>query len=118
MLIGEMPNYVLICWALLLRRLSSVDLAGGLSHQHKLAFWINVYKWLHDEGNSSSPPISVSVSNSQHNQRYKNSILHGHINALLEITLRADLVTGDPEGKKSSYYSKLNCEGIPPQWIP
>lgn len=42
MLIGEMPNYVLICWALLLRRLSSVDLAG-LSHQQKLAFWINVY---------------------------------------------------------------------------
>jgi hypothetical protein len=30
----------------------------------------------------------------------------------------ADLVTGDPEGKKSSCYSKLNCKGIPPPWIP
>jgi hypothetical protein len=30
-----------ICRALL-RKLSSVDLAG-LSHHHKLAFWINVY---------------------------------------------------------------------------
>jgi hypothetical protein len=31
---------------------------------------------------------------------------------------RADLVTGDPEGKKSSCYSKLNCEGITSPWIP
>jgi hypothetical protein len=27
-------------------------------------------------------------------------------------------VTRDPEGKKSSCYSKLNCKGIPPPWIP
>jgi hypothetical protein len=33
-------------------------------------------------------------------------------------TMRADLVTGDPEGKKFSCYSKLNCKGIPPPWIP
>jgi hypothetical protein len=33
-------------------------------------------------------------------------------------SLRADLVTEDPEGKKSSCYSKLNCKGIPPPWIP
>jgi hypothetical protein len=31
---------------------------------------------------------------------------------------RADLVTGDPEGKKSSCYSKLNCEVIPPHVSP
>ena len=37
MLIGESDRA-------LLRRLSSVDLAvAGLSHQQKLAFWINVY---------------------------------------------------------------------------
>jgi len=50
MLIGEMalarlsgcPHWQ-ICRALL-RRLSSVDLAvAGLSHQQKLAFWINIY---------------------------------------------------------------------------
>jgi hypothetical protein len=33
-------------------------------------------------------------------------------------SVRANLVTGDPEGKKSSCYSKLNCKGIPPPWIP
>jgi hypothetical protein len=31
---------------------------------------------------------------------------------------RADLVTGDPEGKKSSCYSKLNCKGILPHGSP
>jgi hypothetical protein len=38
--------------------------------------------------------------------------------AMILKTFRADLVTGDPEGKKSSCYSKLNCKGIPPRWIP
>jgi hypothetical protein len=34
-----------------------------------------------------------------------------------DYTIRADLVIGDPHGKKSSCYSKLNCKGIPPPWI-
>jgi hypothetical protein len=33
------------------------------------------------------------------------------------VSLRADLVTRDPDEKKSSCYSKLNCKGIPPPWI-
>jgi hypothetical protein len=34
------------------------------------------------------------------------------------VALRADLVTGDPKGKKSSCYLKLNCKGIPPHGSP
>jgi hypothetical protein len=33
-------------------------------------------------------------------------------------SVRADLVTGDPQGKKTSCYSKLNWKEIPPPWIP
>jgi hypothetical protein len=36
----------------------------------------------------------------------------------LYISLRTDLVTRDPEKKKSSCYSKLNYKGISPPWFP
>jgi hypothetical protein len=57
--------------------------------------------------------ISLSVGACRRSIACQNLVLD-----LLMHVSKADLVTENPEGKKSSCYSKLNCKGIPPPWMP